>query len=155
MQDNNIKTTEDIQQLASSAPITVITTYRGDWCPFCRAYLSDFSKAYATANNDNVRVYGVSIDNKAANNALKTKLKLNFELFTDNERLFHKHYNVPTADHWVAPVRKQHLQPAVFIYQNGEKVFEWIQTPKLRNLGGAASRIPVQEVFEKIAALQK
>lgn len=152
--NNIIKTDADIQTIISQPAITIITTFRGNWCPFCRKYLSDFSKAYAQAGNDNVQLIGVSIDDPDKSAALKAKLGLGFELYTDENRLFHSIYKVATADHWVAPVVKQHLQPAVFIFQDGKKVFEWIQTPKLKNMGGAASRIPVQEVFAKIAELQ-
>ena len=154
MNNNIIKTEDDLTSLISNAPITVITTYRGNWCPFCRKYLSDFSKAYAQASQENTQILGVSIDEQKTNDALKAKLGLNFELYTDENRLFKSLYNVVTSDHLIAPVKKQHLQPAVFIFQNGVKVFEWIQTPKLKNMGGAASRLPVKEVFEKVAALQ-
>lgn len=152
--NNIIKTDTDIQTIIGQFPITIITTFRGNWCPFCRKYLSDFSKAYAKASNDNVQLIGVSIDDPDKSAALKAKLGLGFELYTDENRLFHSTYKVATADHWVAPVVKQHLQPAVFIFQDGNKVFEWIQTPQLKNLGGAASRIPVQDVFEIVAELQ-
>lgn len=153
MQNNIIKTEADLQTLISNAPITIVTTYRGNWCPFCRKYLSDFSKAYAQLGRDDVQVIGVSIDAQEKSDALKAKLGLSFSLYTDTNRLFHSEYNVFTGDHWVAPVVKQHLQPAVFIFQNGEKIFEWIQTPKLKNMGGASSRLPVKEVFAKVAAL--
>ena len=149
-----IKTDADIQTIIGQSPITIITTFRGNWCPFCRKYLSDFSKAYARVHDDKVQLVGVSIDDQETSAALKAKLGLGFELYTDENRLFHSNYKVATADHWVAPVVKQHLQPAVFIFEDGKKVFEWIQTPKLKNMGGAASRIPVQEVFAKVTELQ-
>lgn len=153
--NNIIKTDADLQAIIQQKPITIITTYRGNWCPFCRKYLSDFSKAYALNNNDNVQLVAASIDDQPTNDALKAKLGLNFELYTDENRLFGKNYNVILSDHLVAPVVKQHLQPAVFIFQDGKKVFEWIQTPKLRNMGGASSRIPVKKVFEKVNELSR
>ena len=154
--NNNIITTEaDLKGIIGNSPITIITTYRGNWCPFCRKYLSDFSQAYAQSMQDNTQLIGVSIDDKPTNDALKAKLGLNFELYTDENRLFGSLHNVVISDHLIAPVKKQHLQPAVFIFQNGVKVFEWIQTPKLKNMGGASSRLPVKAVFEKVAELQK
>lgn len=155
MDNNIIKTQADLKGLLDKAPVTIITTYRGNWCPFCRKYLSDFSKAYAQLDRDDVQLVGMSIDTQEKSDSLKAKLGLNFSLYTDTNRLFHSEHKVFTGDHWVAPVVKQHLQPAVFIFQNGVKVFEWIQTPKLKNLGGASSRLPVKEVFDKVAALQK
>lgn len=155
MNNNIIKTAADIQSIIDHAPITIVTTYRGNWCPFCRKYLSEFSKALGQLGRDDVQVVGVSIIDKETGDALKAKLGLNFELYTDENRLFGSLYNVVVSDHIVAPVVKQHLQPAVFIFQNGVKVFEWIQTPKLKNMGGASSRIPVKQVFEKVAELQK
>lgn len=153
MNNNIIKTEADLQAIINKAPITIVTTYRGNWCPFCRKYLSDFSKAYAQLGRDDVQLVGVSIDTQEKSDALKAKLNLSFALYTDIDRLFHSNYNVFTGDHWVAPVVKQHLQPAVFIFQDGKKIFEWIQTPKLKNMGGASSRLPVKDVFEKVAAL--
>jgi|GEM_PF-6180169 len=154
MNDNNIKTAADIQSIINHAPITIITTYRGNWCPFCRSYLSEFSQAFAQTSQDNTQLLAVSIDDKQTNDALKAKLALNFELYTDESRLFKSLYNVVTSDHIIPPFKKQHLQPSVFIFKNGVKVFEWIQTPKLRNLTGASGRIPVAEVFAKVAQLQ-
>lgn len=155
MNNNIIKDEADLQAVIKQAPVTIVTTYRGNWCPFCRKYLSDFSKAYAQLGSDDVQLVGVSIIDKQTGDALKAKLGLNFELYTDENRLFGSLYNVVVSDHIVAPVVKQHLQPAVFIFQDGVKVFEWIQTPKLKNMGGASSRLPVKEVFEKVVALQK
>ena len=150
MMNNSIRTEDDIQAIVDQSAIAIITTYRGDWCPFCRSYLSDFNRAYTEVYRNIVRLFAVSIDDEQTNEALKAKLGLDFEIYTDETRVFHTVYKVAVSN---GHGKDRYLQPAIFVFQDGKNVFEWIQTPKLLNLGGASSRIPVKEIFEIVADL--
>ncbi len=147
---------DDLASLIAARKIVAVTTYRGDWCPFCRSYLKSIAKLSNDLPADKVAIYGVAADPSEKNTALKRKLELPFELVADQGLLFHHE--------WQAPINQTHgkakqyqekafLQPAFYIFKNGELVFDWKQTPKLLNLGGAASRIPVQSVMDKIHEL--
>ena len=141
---NQLESAEDFAQLINRAPVVVITSYRGDWCPFCRKYLSEFERERQNFP-DEVLIVGVSVDSPEANTALKSKLGLGFDIVSDQQLLMHDLFNVTIGK----KSGNTYLQPSVLIFKDGEKHFEWIQTPKLLNLGGAVSRIPVTDVIAK------
>jgi peroxiredoxin len=144
---------EQLNTLINSRELVVVTTYRGDWCPFCRSYLKAVAKKTKGLPTDKLAVYGVSADTPENNAALKHKLGLSFELLSDPDLLFHKHWQAPINNsHGKARLypQKAFLQPAVYIFKKGQLVFDWKQTPKLLNLGGAASRLSVDVIVDKI-----
>jgi len=148
--------TEELAALINQQDIVAVTTYRGDWCPFCRSYLKGIAKQTSDLPTDKVAIYGVAADTPAANAALKQKLGLPFDLVSDQGLLFHKQWQAPiNASHGKAKHYQEQafLQPAFYLFKNGELVFDWKQTPKLLNLGGAASRIPVEFVVDIIREL--
>jgi len=145
---NEIKTAAEFQQMVGQVPITVVASFRGDWCPFCRNYLSELNEVLNELPEDS-RLVGVSVDSQKKSAALQRKLGLNFDLLTDAQLVMHKAMGVKTGK---LPGKAEYLQPSIFIYRDGQKVFEWIQNPKLRNLGGAIHRLSVAEVVEAAAA---
>jgi peroxiredoxin len=87
---HEILNTQQLITLIESQEIVAVTTYRGDWCPFCRSYLKGVAKQTKDLPTDKVAIYGVAADTPAANAALKQKLGLSFDLVSDQSLLFHQ-----------------------------------------------------------------
>jgi peroxiredoxin len=127
----------------------VVTSYRGDWCPFCRKYLAEFDQARNNFPN-NVLLVGVSVDSVDDCRNLQQKLGLGFDLISDEKLVMRELLNVKTGK---GHGKEAYLQPSVFIFRDGDKMFQWIQEPKLMNLGGAIDRFPVSKVTQQVAEL--
>ena len=93
---------------------------------------------------------GVSVDDVDECIRLQEKLKLGFQLISDENLIMRDLLNVTTGK---GHGKEAYLQPSVFIFIDGKKSFEWIQTPKLLNLGGAIGRLPIDAVKQKLAEL--
>lgn len=150
-QSNELQTEADLRERLQADRVTVFVTFRGDWCPFCRSYLSKLERSYAELHDHGIELFGVSIDDQRKQAALKSKLGVSFEFLTDTARVFHETHGVHLGkDKGNGPF----LQPGVFIYAGHDKVFEWIQTPRLLNMGGAMSRIAPDEVARRALEAQ-
>ena len=141
-----IDTTADFSALIQQAPLVIVTSYRGNWCPFCRTYLREFDEARQNLPEDVILV-GLSVDTLDECKELQNKLGLGFDLIPDETLILHKLLNVATGK---GHGKEAYLQPSVFVFVNGNKSFEWIQEPKLLNLGGAINRIPVSKIVQEI-----
>ncbi len=144
-----INFSEDIKRIVDQSPITLLTSYRGKWCPFCRQYLSELNRVLKSEGD--VLIVGVSVDNTTECQQLAKKLKLEFDLIPDENLVMRDQLDVKTGK---GHGKEAYLQPAVFLYNNGELVFQWVQTPKMLNFGGAINRLPVQQIFEEVQKLQ-
>lgn len=145
---NSINNANDIKQILESHETVILLTYRGSWCPFCRKYLSDFSKAFRSVDKSN-KLIGISSESIEESQKLKEQLNLDFELVSDHNFIMNSLYQVKTGENRSGA----YLQPSIFIFHKGVKVFEWIQNPSLfKNLGGAINRIPVKDVIKELNA---
>ncbi|WP_025823581.1 peroxiredoxin family protein [Shewanella marina] len=144
-----VNNTQDITALIKQAPIVILSTYRGDWCPFCVRYLVNFNQVYQ-GYADDILLVALSVDSVTVCQQLKSKLQLDFELVSDQHLLMQQMFNVTTGK---GHGKQAYLQPSVFIFKNGNMVFKWIQQPKLINLGGAINRLPINKVTEIINSL--
>ena len=146
-----IETAKDFSALIQQAPLVVVTSYRGSWCPFCRKYLREFDQVRRSFPENSLLV-GVSVDTLDECKKLRGKLNLSFDLIPDETLVMRDLLNVAIG---TGHGKEAYLQPSVFVFKDGEKSFEWIQQPKLLNLGGAIDRIPVNKVAQEIAALSR
>jgi peroxiredoxin len=142
---SRIDTEKDFTTLIQQAPLVIVTSYRGNWCPFCRTYLREFDKARLNLP-DNALLIGISVDSFDECKELQNKLKLGFDLIPDETLVMRELLNVTTGK---GHGKEAYLQPSVFVFKDGEKSYEWIQEPKLLNLGGAIGRLPVETVVQK------
>ena len=147
---SRIDSEKDFATLTQQAPIVIVTSYRGDWCPFCRAYLREFDEARLQLPDDALLV-GISIDTFEECKALQKKLELGFDLMPDETLVMRDLLGVKTGK---GHGKEAYLQPSVFVFSKGEKSFEWIQEPKFLNLGGALSRLPVTTVIQNVARIR-
>jgi peroxiredoxin len=146
---DRIDTADDFGVLMRQAPLVVVTSYRGDWCPFCRNYLVEFDQASKNFP-DNVLLVGISVDTVDECRNLQQKLGLSFDLISDEKLIMRELLNVNTGK---GHGKEAYLQPSVFIFRDGDRMFQWIQEPKLMNLGGAIDRFPVSKVTQQVAEL--
>jgi peroxiredoxin len=142
---SRIDTEKDFTTLIQQVPLVIVTSYRGNWCPFCRTYLREFDKARLNLP-DNALLIGISVDSFDECKELQNKLKLGFDLIPDETLVMRELLNVTTGK---GHGKEAYLQPSVFVFKDGEKSYEWIQEPKLLNLGGAIGRLPVETVVQK------
>jgi len=140
---------EDFDSMIKQAPLVIVTSYRGSWCPFCRSYLRKFDEARIRFPNNSLLI-GVSVDTVDECKNLKIKLDLGFDLISDENLILSKLLNVATGK---GHGKEAYLQPSVFIFTDEQKTFEWIQKPILMNLGGAIDRIPINEVIQNVQRL--
>ncbi len=145
----NLKTNQDLITLTKKSPLVIITTYRGNWCPFCLQYLRDLNKALKKLP-DNTLLVGVSVDNEEECQKLQSILKLNFDLLSDETLLLRDQFNITTGK---GHGKEAYLQPSVLIFKEGEKIFEWVQQPKWQNFGGAINRLSVSKVRQQISKI--
>ena len=146
---DRINTVDDFGALVTQAHLVVVTSYRGSWCPFCRKYLTEFDQA---RNNlpDNVLLVGISVDTVEECRNLQRKLGLGFDLISDENLIMRELLNVNTGK---GHGKEAYLQLSVCVFRDGDRMFQWIQVPKLMNLGGAISRLPVAKVIQQVAEL--
>jgi peroxiredoxin len=142
---SRIDTEKNFATSIQQAPLVIVTSYRGNWCPFCRTYLREFDKARLNLP-DNALLIGISVDSFDECKELQNKLKLGFDLIPDETLVMRELLNVTTGK---GHGKEAYLQPSVFVFKDGEKSYEWIQEPKLLNLGGAIGRLPVETVVQK------
>ena len=146
---SRIDSAEDFATLVQQAPLVIVTSYRGKWCPFCRSYLLELDAARRNLSS-NALLVGISVDTLEECKELQKKLGLGYDLIPDETLIMRELLYVTTGK---GHGKEAYLQPSVFVFKNGEKSYEWIQEPKLLNLGGAIGRLPVETVVQKAVDL--
>ena len=146
---DRINTADDFVALTTRVRLVVVTSYRGSWCPFCRKYLVEFDQAHKSFP-DNVLLVGVSVDTVDECRSLQRRLGLSFDLISDEKLIMRELLEVNTGK---GHGKEAYLQPSVFVFRDGDRMFQWIQEPKLINLGGAIDRFPVSKVTQQVAEL--
>jgi peroxiredoxin len=63
----------------------VVVFYRGGWCPHCQKQMAELQSHYRDFNEANAVVVGISNEGGAEATALRDKLSLGFELYSDPE----------------------------------------------------------------------
>ena len=101
-----------------------------------------------------MRVFMVSADSPASNVRFRKKMKIDFDLLSDEDHTVADTYGVPIQR--VHPKASDYqdgfIQPAVFAYRGEDEIFTFIQTPRVLNLWGASGRPSVEQILEEITA---
>ena len=58
----------------------VVLLYRGSWCPYCKAQLAAFSRAYDELSALGVKIVALSVDDEATSAAFATSLGARFPI---------------------------------------------------------------------------
>lgn len=73
---------------------TVLIFYRGGWCPFCNAHLSDLAKIEGDVRARGYQIVAISPDTPAELNKTMTKDHLTYRLFSDSSAEAMKKFGV-------------------------------------------------------------
>lgn len=69
---------------------SVITFYRGSWCPYCRLQLNHYQKNIEKFKNKNVQLIAISPELPILSLKFKEKNALSFDILSDTDNLFAK-----------------------------------------------------------------
>lgn len=101
----------ELATLWEKQPVVVVF-YRGHWCPHCQRQLGDLEKRRAEITALGASLVAISSDTPADASAMKTKLALGFELYSDADLAVITKWGVEDFGQGIA-------RPATFIVQPG------------------------------------
>lgn len=135
---------------------TIKVFFRGDWCPWCNAYLRDFNAQLDTIRQLGGRVVGIT--SQAGNQSAQSN-NLGFDILIDEENREAKKHNIFITPKDETPLRDVDgaypngmAQPGVVIEDaNGTVLYRWAIVPSEMNFGGATDRPLVSDI---LAALE-
>ena len=141
-----------------SEAFTIKVFFRGDWCPWCSAYLTDFNNALPGITNLGGSVVAITAQ---ADNQSKANLDLNYDVQIDESNTEANKYGIfitpkdqsPLAD--VDGVYPSGMaQPGVIIENAvGDVLFKWAINPDKMNFGGATDRPLVADIVLSLQSI--
>jgi len=131
---------------------TIKVFFRGDWCPWCNAYLRDFNVHLDTIRNLGGKVVGITSqagNQSAPNNDLK------FDIIVDEQNGEAKKHNIFITPKEDTPLRDVEgaypngmVQPGIVIEDaDGKVLYHWAIVPSEMNFGGAIDRPLVSDIL--------
>ena len=93
----------------------VVVFYMGHWCPHCQKQLGDLNEAQKQFTDRGVRIIAISSDPVADAAAMRDKLTLGFDLYSDPELSVIAKWGVEDYGSGIA-------RPATFIVEPGGKI---------------------------------
>eukprot|EP00730_Choanoeca_flexa_P001947 TRINITY_DN10852_c0_g2_i2.p2 TRINITY_DN10852_c0_g2~~TRINITY_DN10852_c0_g2_i2.p2 ORF type:complete len:202 (+),score=42.39 TRINITY_DN10852_c0_g2_i2:1127-1732(+) len=155
--------TADFDQLIQSNDVVAFVFFRGAWCPWCRAYLSDLNKTLLPVlKQHNAALYGVSSESDSITATIKDDFKIDYEIVNDVSTEFAKRFNVHVTPKDTSPRAGDPdaypngvIQPAVVMFHKGELFFNWVLEPSKANLGGAKDRVMPDDLVKVLEARLK
>ena len=132
-------------------PFSVKVFFRGDWCPWCNAYLRDFNEALSEIQEQGGIVIGIT--SQAGNQSRKNN-GLNFDIVVDEENLEAKKHGIFITPKEESPLKDVNgiypngmVQPGVVVEDaDGKVLYKWAIVPSEMNLGGASDRPLVSDI---------
>lgn len=140
---------------------TVKVFFRGDWCPWCSAYLNDFNDKAL----DKIQALGgkvIGITSQAGNQSQET-LGLNFDVLVDEDNVAAKKYGIVITPKAASPLKDVEgvypngmVQPGVVIEDTSGKIlYNWAIDPNEMNFGGAKDRPLVSDIVSSLEKILK
>lgn len=77
-------TQKNLRELVSEKP-TVLIFYRGGWCPYCNAHLSELFDIEITLEKMGYQILAISMDKPSKLNETLDKTKINYTLLSDSD----------------------------------------------------------------------
>lgn len=139
-----------------SKPFTIKVFFRGDWCPWCNAYLRDFNSHLDQVASLGGKIVGIT-SQKGNQSAVNNDLGFDIRVDEDNvEALKYGIFITPKEETPLKDVEGMYpggmVQPGVVIEDaDGEVLYRWAIVPSEMNLGGASDRPLVTDI---LAALE-
>ncbi len=98
----------------------VLVFYRGHWCPFCRAQLSDLQAQLSEFAKAGVGIAAISGEDREDSAPLRQRLGLTLELWTDRDLALTRAMGIADAENGVP-------WPAVYVVDKGGTVrWRWV-----------------------------
>lgn len=133
---------------------TVLTSYRGFWCPFCQGFMKGLQ---AQGLGPPVRLLAVSADPPEASEKFRQKFGITFPILSDPQLVTVDLLKLPKFGKHTQALRypkKAFLQPSVLMWSaEGKLLFEWRMKTSLFNLFGAVKRMAPEEIAGKARQL--
>lgn len=132
--------------------------FRGDWCPWCNAYLKDFDSHIETIRGLGGEVLAIT---SQEGNQTKENNGLSFDVLVDNDNREARKYeivvtpqkDVPNHDAIDSYVHGM-IQPGVLIEDSkGRILFRWAIDPNEMNFSGAKDRPLVSDIVKNLEDL--
>merc|ERR1711939_1272214 len=130
---------EKFDALLSSSEFLFIVSYRGHWCPFCRAYLTTLTSLLPEMRKS-TGYEGEAIVDESNELVGYLREKFGWEVAITERKGY---------EHGMA-------QPGVLVLKkDGEVLEKWAIVPSLMNIGGAKDRPELPQIWENIQAKLK
>lgn len=131
---------------------TIKVFFRGDWCPWCNAYLRDFNDHLDTIKALGGTIVGITSqagNQSAANNNLR------FGIVVDEANIEARKHDIFITPKEETPLKDVDgvypngmVQPGVVIEDaDGKVLYRWAIVPSEMNLGGASDRPLVSDIL--------
>ncbi|KAI5461846.1 hypothetical protein BGZ63DRAFT_509447 [Mariannaea sp. PMI_226] len=134
--------------------------YRGDWCPFCMAYLKTLNGLIPTIAASGGSVVIISAQTSDHLEAVRTKSGFTGDAISDPENLLAAELKKRNLLNVAITEREGYAtgvtQPAILVLQrDGTALESWAIIPSEMNLGGAKDRPVLDQVWENVQARLK
>lgn len=131
---------------------TIKVFFRGDWCPWCNAYLRDFNNQLDTVSKLGGQIVGIT---SQAGNQSAANNNLDYEVLVDEENAEAKKYGIVVTPKENSPLKDAPdvypngmVQPGVVIEDaQGKVLYSWAIVPSEMNFGGATDRPLVSDII--------
>jgi peroxiredoxin len=149
-----------LEQTASRS-FTVLVFFRGSWCPFCQAYLTEMNGEFL----DEIRHAGgdlVAITSQSDIPAQQAHHEwgLKYNVVSEPQNILAQRFHIAITPKAQTPLAqdaneypKGMAQPAVLaLDKHGKVLFQWVIAPDEMNLGGASDRPLPMAIWKVIHA---
>lgn len=143
--------------------LTVLAFYRGEWCPFCQAYLRELDgtlrERVVAAGG---RLVGVTSQSADAAQSAKDNWQLHYDVVSDPSTELAQSFDIditpkaatPLAEHPTEYPNGMSQSGMVVLNRAGEVIYQWAVNPTAVNLFGASDRPLPDDVWAAIEAAQ-
>ncbi len=141
--------------------LTVLVFYRGEWCPFCQAYLRELDGTFRErVNAAGGRLIGITSESTEAAESARQNWGLNYQVISDPSTALAQAYQIditpkaqtPLAEHPTEYPYGMSQSGMVVLDRNGAVLYHWAVNPTAVNLFGASDRPLPDDVWAAIEA---
>jgi len=145
----------------SDHDLTVLAFFRGEWCPFCQAYLRELDGTF----RDRViaaggRLVGVTSQSVEAAQAARENWGLHYDVISDTSTELAQSFQIditpkaatPLADHPTEYPNGMSQSGMVVLDRDGAVLYRWAVNPTAANFFGASDRPLPDDVWAAIEA---
>lgn len=125
---------------------TILIWYRGSWWPYCRAYVTDFSKFVGPIREAGGQIFAICAEPNEIVQQTKVDWGVDYDFISDPFNTLAKEYDVVVSHRRGYPHGMG--QPGVMCETaEGKRLYKWKIIPSIMNSGGASDRPVIAEVW--------